>query len=102
MQNTLDTIQELSNLIKYSAKIKALLEKIRCNFDVGGVTLRPLCPTRWTEEPKSFEYVLHTYAALLETLHSVTNGSDGVSNFEVTSKAGGIHAQLETFDHFLA
>ena len=48
MRNTLDTIQELSNLIEYSAKRKALLEKIQCNFDVGGVTLRPLCPTRWT------------------------------------------------------
>ena len=51
---------------------------------------------------KSFESVLHNYAALLETFHSITNGSDGVSNFEVTSKASGIHAQLETFDLFLA
>ena len=97
MRNTLDTIQELSNLIKFSVKRKALLEIIWCNFDLGGV---PLCPTRWTVKAKSFESVLCNYTALLETLHSITNGLDGVSNSEVTSKASGIHSQLETFDLF--
>ena len=100
MRNTLDIIQELSNLIKFSPKRKALLEKIRCNFNVGGVTLRPLRPTRWTAKAKSFHSVLHNYEALLETLDSIIRGSDGVTNFEVTSKASGIHSKLETFDLF--
>ena len=100
MRNTLDTIQELSNLIKFSPKRKALFGRIRYNFDVGGVTLRPLCPTRWTVKAKSFESVIHNYKALQETLYSITTESDGVSNFEVTSKAGGIYSKMETFDLF--
>ena len=62
--------------------------------------MRPLCPTRWTVKAKSFESVLHNYTALLQTLHSITNGLDGVSNYEVISKASGIQSELETFDLF--
>ena len=76
MRNPLDIIQELFNLIKFSPKRKALLEKIRCNFNVGGVTLRPLCPTRWTAKAKSFHSVLHNYEALLETLDSIIRWCD--------------------------
>lgn len=101
IRNTLDTIQELSNLIKFSPKRKALLERIRGNLDVGGVSLRPLCPTRWTVKAKSFESVIHNYEALLDMLQSIITGSDGVTNFEVTSRAGGIYSKMETFDLFL-
>ena len=62
------------------------------------VTLRPLCPTRRTVKAKSFESVLLNYEHLLETLYTIMTSCDGVTNFEVTSKANGIHSRLETFD----
>ena len=94
IRNALDTIQELSNLIRYSGKRKALLEKIRNDLSCDGPTLRPLCATRWTVKAKSFESVLLNYEALLETLQEIMSDS----TFEVTAKAGGIHKCLESFD----
>lgn len=48
---------------------------------------------------QSFQSVLLNYEAQLIALHDTTgSGHDGVSNFEVTSKAGGIYRSLETFD----
>ena len=51
---------------------------------------------------KSFESVLHNCEALLETLLSISVVNDGVTCLEVTTKASGIHANLETFDLFFA
>ena len=99
ISQTLDTIQELSNLVKYSSKRKALLETIKQDLDCNIATLKPLCPTRWTVKAKSFESVLLNYEPLLELLHSIMTRSDGgTSTFEVLSKASGIHSRLDTFD----
>ena len=42
IRNTLDTVFELSKLIRYSSKRKALLEKTRHDFETHGLSLRPL------------------------------------------------------------
>ena len=71
ISQTLDIIQELSNVVKYSSKRKALLETIKQDLDCNIATLKPLCPTRWTVKAKSFESVLLNYEPLLELLHSI-------------------------------
>ena len=53
--STLYTVLEFSNLIRYSPKRKALLERIINDFDTHGSSLRSLCPTRWTVKHKSLE-----------------------------------------------
>ena len=89
VRDALSTIQELSHLIKYSGKRKALLEKIRIDLSCDdGPSLRPLCNTRWTVKAKSFLSVLNNYEALMQTMAEIVQ--DKNSNFEVTSKAGGI------------
>ena len=98
IRKTLDTVQELSNLIHYSPKRKCLLDKVKQDFDAEMPTLKPLCPTRWTVKAKSFESLFLNYEALLETMHVIMTGCDGVTNFEVRSKALGIHSSLQTFD----
>lgn len=97
IRNTLDVIQELSNLIRFSSKRKALLERIRNDFGTES-SLRPLCPTCWTVKHKSFESVLINYEPLLETLEKIANGSDGSTCLEVRSKAGGIYHSLQTYE----
>jgi len=73
---------------------------MRLSFDLIGVALRPLCPTRWTAKAKYFEWVLHNYEAVLEILHSIAVGYGGVTWLEFETKANGDHAKLETFDLF--
>ena len=72
IRNTLDTVLELSNLIRFSPKRKALLARVRQDFEVHGSSLRPLCPTRWTIKHKSLESVERNYAPLLETLEEIS------------------------------
>lgn len=99
VRDALSTIQELSYLIKYSGKRKALLEKLRIDLHVScddGPTLRPLCMTRWTFKAKSFLSVLSIYEALMQTMVEIVQ--DKNSNFDVTAKAGGIHRSMESFD----
>ena len=95
IRNALNVVQELSNLIKYSGKRKALLEKIRQDLCCDGPSLRPLCVTRWTVKAKSFGSTLTNYEALLETLQEI---SSSPGSFEVIAKAGGILSSLENFD----
>ena len=101
IQNTLDIVFELSKLIHYSSKRKALLENIRQDFETHGSSLRPLCPTRWTVKYKSLESVERNYAPLLETLEDISTGSDSsISCYEVRSKAAGIFHSMQTFNTF--
>ena len=73
IRNTLDVIQEISNLICFSPKCKALLERIKDQFHIDGPSLRPLSPTRWTVKAKSLESVLSNYHndTLVETFHVI-------------------------------
>jgi len=75
---------------------------MRLSFDLTGAALRLFCLTRWTAKAKSFESVLHNCEALLKTLLSISVVNDGVTCLEITTKASGIHAHLETFDLFSA
>ena len=102
VRTALDTLLELSNLIRYSPKRKALLERgVRSDFDTHGSSLRPLCPTRWTVKHKSFASLERNYTPLLETLEEISTGSDsGTSCSEVRSKAGGIFTSMQNFGMF--
>ena len=93
--------QELSNLIHYSAKRQALLERMQRDFgNESPRSLRPLCPTRWTIKHKTFQSVLMNYEPLLGTLDTISSGSEGKSCPEIRSKAGGVYRSLQTFDYF--
>ena len=98
ISSTLDVIQELSNLIRFSPKRKALLEQMRHDFGMESSSLRPLCPTRWTVKHKAFESVQRNYEPLLQMLDTISNGLNGSSCIEVRSKAGGILHNFQTFN----
>ena len=69
-----------------------------CRYSAFKEVLKDNCNV--TAKAKFFESVLHNYEALLETLLSVAVGNDGVTSVDVTTKASGIHAKLETCDLF--
>ena len=63
--------------------------------ETGGVTLKPLCSTRWTARTATTEAILTDYTFLLETLeevHSTTHDEYGLK-----IKAGGLTHLLEKF-----
>ena len=87
VRQTLDVTQELSNLMHFSAKRQALLERMQHDFGNDSPrSLRPLCPTRWTVKHKT---ILVNYKPLLETLDGISSGSDGSSCLEIRSKLVG-------------
>ena len=98
MRNVLGNIQELSSLIQFSPKRRDVFKIMRLSFDLTETTLLLSRPTRCSAKAKFLESVLHNYEALLETLLSIAVGNDGVTCLEVTTKASGIHTELETYD----
>ena len=96
IRNALDTIMELSQLIRYSPK--RFLEFQQCKHELSpeGSGLRPLCPTRWTVRTGAIAAVLKNYAALLQALENISEESHD----EYGRKANGLLAQLERFDTF--
>ena len=60
-----------------------------------GMSLRTLCPTRWTVRHTAIESILVNYDTLKATIEEVEKGHD-----KDAAKAHGMLIQLETFDTF--
>ena len=92
---------ELGKLIEFSPKRSTLFNTLskQLAFDSGenatGISLRTLCPTRWTVRHTAIESILLNYDTLKATLEEVEKGHD-----EYAAKAHGMLIQLETFDTF--
>ena len=69
LRDALDLVREIVKLIKYSPKRAHLFsEKLTQSEDPGVITLKPLCPTRWTARTAAIGAVLSDYSLLMETL----------------------------------
>ena len=96
LRDALDTVREISNLIRYSPKRLDLFStKLQCSEE-GGVSLKPLCPTRWTARTGAIDAILKDYDLLLETLEEVHQSTHD----EYGMKAGGLQQSLEKFNSF--
>lgn len=98
LRNALETVREIAKLINFSPKRSHLFkEKLMQSEHLGGVSLKPLCPTRWTARTAAFEAVLKDYSTLIEAMdeiHQTTHDEYGL-------KAHGLLLALEKFDtHF--
>ena len=89
-RDALEVVREIANLIKFSPKRASLFSQVLAQPDNTGVTVKPLCLTRWTARHVAIEAVLKDYKILMETLNQTTHDEYGM-------KAGGI---LETFQKF--
>ena len=93
IRDALETVKDISKLIRYSPKRSHLFSTKLQESDDVCVTLKPLCPTRWTARTAAIEAILTDYTLLLETLdeiHSTTHDEYGL-------KANGLFQSLEKF-----
>ncbi len=94
LRDALDLVREIVKLIKYSPKRSHLFsEKLTESQDFGVVTLKPLCPTRWTARTAAIGAVLSDYGVLMETLEEVYQ----TTRDEYGLKAIGVLLALEKF-----
>ena len=96
VRNTLDMVMEIIKLIKNSPKRSLIFEKCKQDLSHPGPSLKPLCPTRWTVRTKAIDAVLRNYAALMETLDTISSECHG----DYGQRANGICSMLERFDTF--
>jgi len=90
LRDALETVREIK-LINFSLKRKHLSMKL-CNDE--GVTLKPLCPTRWTVRTGAIDAVLKDYTILMDTMEEVSR----TTHDEYGVKANGILSVLEKFE----
>lgn len=100
LRDTLDFIQNLVQLIKFSPKRLHLFESLRKEVTLNtGETLpslRTLCPTRWTVRHSAISSILKNYKTLQTALDKIKEGHD-----EYAAKASGLLNRMEEFDTFL-
>ena len=94
LRNALDLVKEISKLIRFSPKRSHLFNTKLLQTEQTGVSIKPLCPTRWTARTASINAVLLDYSILMDLMdeiHRTTHDEYGL-------KAGGILTALEKFD----
>ena len=64
--NALDTVGEISRLLKYSPRRDSLFESIKFDVSPGLPGFRTLCPTTWTTKAASLQSVIDNYVVFQE------------------------------------
>ena len=93
----LDTIEEMSKLIKKSPRRQVIFQKVKNDIALDSPGIRLLCPTRWTVKAEAFTSISENYEALMETwaeAKQINNDS------EMRARIGGLAKQMESFDFF--
>lgn len=92
LQDALDTVREIAKLIKFSPKKAHLfLKKLAQSEDLEtGVTIKQLCPTRWTARTEAIGAVLTVLMETPDEVHQTTHNEYGL-------KAAGLLSALEKF-----
>ncbi|XP_052249555.1 zinc finger MYM-type protein 1-like [Dreissena polymorpha] len=95
LRDTMDTVHEVSKLIKYSPKRDSTLQTLKEEMSPDTPGFRVLCPTRWTVRAASLCSVLDNYTVLQtlwDTCYEQTKDS------EIRSRIVGVRSQMESFD----
>ena len=93
IRNALDTVREIAKLIKFSPKWSHLFSEKLAQPESTRVSIKPLCPTRWTARTGAIEAILKDYSLLMETLEEINHNTKD----EYGLKAGVLLASLEKF-----
>lgn len=67
LRDTLDTVEEMTKLIKKSPKCQVIFEQYHEQISVESPGIRMLATTRWTVRADAFASILENYEALLYT-----------------------------------
>eukprot|EP00731_Ephydatia_muelleri_P014282 Em0008g2a len=97
IRDALDTIEEMSKLIKKSPRRQVIFQNVKNDIALDSPGIRLLCPTRWTVKAEAFTSISENYEALMETwaeAKQINNDS------EMRARIGGVAKQMESFDFF--
>lgn len=89
----LDTVREKAKLIKFSPKRAHLFSVKLAEAEDSGVSIKNLCPTRWTVRTEAIGAVLSDYSFFMDTLEEVHR----TTHDEYGLKADGLLNTLEKF-----
>ena len=95
--HALDTVGEISKLLKYSPRHDTLFEKLKMDLASAVPSFRTLCPTRWTVKAVSLQSVIDNYSVLKELwveAMDITRDSEA----RACSRMCGVEAQMTKFE----
>ncbi|KAL5515852.1 hypothetical protein EMCRGX_G001086 [Ephydatia muelleri] len=97
IHDALDTIEEMSKLIKKSPRRQVIFQKVKNDIALDSPGIRLLCPTRWTVKAEAFTSISENYEALMETWAEAKQINN---DREMRARIGGVAKQMESFDFF--
>ena len=92
LRDALEICRGMIDLIRLSPKRLHLFSS-NLQASSGGVTLKPLCPTRWTARTAAINAILKDYPLMMDTLEEIQT----TTHDEHGLKAGGFLHSLEKF-----
>ena len=95
LRDVLDTVFEITKLLKFSPKRDALFTKLKEEIAPGTPGFHTLCPTRWTVRAGSLKSVIDNYLVFQSLWEEV---KDAVTNSEIRACVIGVDATMNRFD----
>lgn len=95
VRDVLDTVGEISKLLKYSPRRDSLFEQVKESISPGTTGFRTLCPTRWTVKAASLQSVIDNYDVFQDFWDEAR---DICTDAESRARINGVKAQMERFD----
>lgn len=99
MADTLETVYEITKLIKKSPKRQSIFKNIKSleEISTGSIGIRILCPTRWTVRAEALASIAENYDTLQLTWDAA---KDATKDSEMRARIGGVKAQMSQFNFF--
>ena len=94
LRDVLDSVFEISKLLKYSPKCSALFAKLKQDIAPGTPGFRTLCPTRWTVRGNSLKSVIDNYSVFQVLWEEVKEETRDV---EIRARVIGVEATMNKF-----
>ncbi|XP_068697297.1 zinc finger MYM-type protein 1-like [Montipora foliosa] len=88
-----EALELVKEIVKLSPKRSTLFAQNLENYE-GGVTLKPLCPTRWTVRTAAFSAVLEDYLVLQQIMEDLSD----TTHDEYGLRANGVLSSLDKLD----
>ena len=97
MKSALETTHEITKLIKLSPQRDAIFHQLQVETDQSAdtnISIKLLCPTRWTVRADSLFSIISNYSVLLSTWEKA---SEVARDTESKARIQGVSSQMNTF-----
>lgn len=80
IRDAIDTVHELGVLSKQSGKFQTLLASVAAKQHEKVLTVRPLCPTRWTVRSSAISKAVQQYESIIDALEEMSANTGNVGS----------------------